>query len=436
MSGHAVRVDSLSKQYVLGQWRAHDTLRDHLAHAFSVFSRAPRERQRPQTIWALRDVSFDVPRGEVVGIIGNNGAGKSTLLKILSRITEPTSGYAEIHGRVGSLLEVGAGFFHPELTGRENIYLSGAILGMKKSEIDRKRDGIIEFAGIGPFIDTPVKRYSSGMNMRLAFSVAAHLDQEILFVDEVLAVGDAEFQRKCLGRMGEVSREGRTVLFVSHNMAAITHLCPRTLWLKGGRIQADGASTDVVSAYLSSGQGAGSAWRNPSSNRPSMDGAFRVGAARVLSEDSQPASVIEFRRPFKIEIEYEILRPLKDVAVVVRVINSIGEHLWTSWDTDPERWDSGLLRMPGRYVSVCTVPPHFLKPGPYRVDVGARSATPPYELHESVLAFEISEVGYTLHPGRLGVVAPLLGWEVTRVEGAHAGVSESSSEPIGAEAAQ
>lgn len=414
MSVPAVRVENLSKQFTLGQRWHHDTLRDHLVRSLKTLSGGRREPRRDGTIWALRDVSFEVGRGEVIGIIGSNGAGKSTLLKILSRVTEPTAGYAEIRGRVGSLLEVGVGFFHPELTGRENIYLSGAILGMKKNEIDQKREGIIAFAGVERFIDTPVKRYSSGMLVRLAFAVAAHLEQEILFVDEVLAVGDAEFQRKCLRKMGEVSREGRTVLFVSHSMAAITHLCPRALWLKAGRLEADGASSEVVSAYLSSGLAARSLWRNPSPDRPSDTG-LHLAAARVISRENQPITVVGFRSPFRIEIEYEVGRPLRDLSILVRVVDSIGEILWTSWDSDPDRWNSGLVRDTGHYVSVCTIPPHLLKPGPYRVDVGARSPES-FSLHEGALSFEISEVGYTLHPWRRGVIAPLLEWDVRRLD--------------------
>jgi len=233
MTDIAIRVENLSKLYHIGRARQrHDTLRDALSAAFRrPASRAA--RREDETLWALRDVSFEVQRGEVVGIIGRNGAGKSTLLKILSRITEPTSGRAEIHGRVGSLLEVGTGF-HPELTGRENVYLNGAILGMHRTEIDRKFDEIVAFAEIEKFLDTPVKHYSSGMYVRLAFAVAAHLDPEILLVDEVLAVGDAAFQRKCLGKMDSVGKEGRTVLFVSHNMAAVTNLCDWGLLLDAG----------------------------------------------------------------------------------------------------------------------------------------------------------------------------------------------------------
>ncbi|RPF47021.1 lipopolysaccharide transport system ATP-binding protein [Thermodesulfitimonas autotrophica] len=260
MSDIAIRVQGLSKRYRIGQREPYRALRDVLARGLTAPFRATASvfrRSGPNGngirdenyIWALKDVSFEVKRGEVVGIIGRNGAGKSTLLKILSRITEPTEGYAEIHGRVGSLLEVGTGF-HPELTGRENIYLNGAILGMKKKEIDRKFDEIVAFAEVEKFIDTPVKHYSSGMYVRLAFAVAAHLEPEILLVDEVLAVGDAAFQKKCLGKMGDVAKEGRTVLFVSHNMAAVEHLCGKALLMEKGKIIEQSDSQSVINYYL------------------------------------------------------------------------------------------------------------------------------------------------------------------------------------------
>jgi lipopolysaccharide transport system ATP-binding protein len=254
MSNLAIKVDNLSKLYKIGARRdRHDTLRDHLMHGIkSLFGRDGRRSSvsdPEDTIWALKDVSFELKQGEAVGIIGRNGAGKSTLLKILSRITEPTTGFGEIHGRVGSLLEVGTGF-HSELSGRENIYLNGSILGMKREEIQRQFDAIVDFSGVEKFIDTPVKRYSSGMYVRLAFAVAAHLDSEILIVDEALAVGDAAFQKKCLGKMGDIAREGRTVLLVSHNMGFISSLTQRAMVLDNGKQKFFGDTALAVPAYL------------------------------------------------------------------------------------------------------------------------------------------------------------------------------------------
>jgi lipopolysaccharide transport system ATP-binding protein len=251
MSEFSIQVENISKMYLIGHSRQRsDTLRDLLMEMVKNPFNRKREQKDGDQLWALKDVSFEVKQGEVLGIIGRNGMGKSTLLKVLSRITEPTQGRAVINGRVGSLLEVGTGF-HPELTGRENVYLNGSLLGMRRAEIDRNFDAIVAFAEIEPFLDTPVKRYSSGMYVRLAFAVAAHLEPEILLIDEVLAVGDAAFQKKCLGKMGEVARGGRTVLFVSHNMGTIQYLCPRSLLLERGKIAVIGKTVDVVGSYLS-----------------------------------------------------------------------------------------------------------------------------------------------------------------------------------------
>jgi len=273
-----VKAEGLGKQYLLGTALAHTTLREAIVHRLRHPFAEP--RPRGQTVWALRDVSFELDAGEVVGIIGPNGAGKSTLLKILSRITEPTTGRVLLHGRVGSLLEVGTGF-HSELTGRENIYLSGAILGMRRREIVRKFDEIVAFAEVERFLDTPVKRYSSGMYLRLAFAVAAHLEPEILLVDEILAVGDAAFQRKCLGKMGDVAQEGRTVLFVSHNMAAVEALCRRCLLLEAGRVTADGEPAAVIERYLAKVVGSRGA-RRPLEDHPGRRRGSRVEMRELL----------------------------------------------------------------------------------------------------------------------------------------------------------
>jgi lipopolysaccharide transport system ATP-binding protein len=416
MADAVIRAEGLSKQYLIGEARhRHDTLRDRLAEGIgTLLGRDVRRDSRPRTIWALRDVSFEVRRGEVVGVVGRNGAGKSTLLKILSRITEPTLGHAEIHGRVASLLEVGTGF-HQELTGRENIYLNGSVLGMKRAEIDRVRDEIVAFAGVERFIDTPVKRYSSGMYLRLAFAVAAHLRPEILLVDEVLAVGDAEFQRKCLGKMGEVAREGRTVLFVSHNLGAITRLCGRALWIEDGRLALEGPSADVVSTYLESVKEVRSAWYNPTG---AHDGApIHLTFARLRSARDLPVDIVAFDEGLQVDVGYEIARPQRDVAVVCRLTDEAGTVILTSWDTDGDGvgWPSGEVRAPGQYRSTCRVPGGLLRPGRYRVVVSAHSSEVSLPFHEDVLAFEVSEVGYRMNPGRTGVVTPVLRWTRERL---------------------
>ena len=317
MSDFAIRSENLGKQYRIGsQLGKYPTLRDKLADALAAPLRRVGKLLRgeatgaaglDETIWALRDVSIEIGQGEVVGIIGRNGAGKSTLLKILSRITEPTVGFVDICGRVGSLLEVGTGF-HNELTGRENVYLNGAILGMKREEIDRKFDEIVAFAEVEKFIDTPVKHYSSGMYLRLAFAVAAHLEPEILLVDEVLAVGDAAFQKKCLNKMEGVGQQGRTVLFVSHNMPAITRLCERAILLDEGRVIMDGLASQVVSTYLSSDLGTTAVREWPDPGQAPGNEVARLRAVRVRSEDGQVTDVVDIRQPVGIEMEYEVLK--------------------------------------------------------------------------------------------------------------------------------
>jgi lipopolysaccharide transport system ATP-binding protein len=304
MSNIAIRVENLSKKYeiAVGKYR-HDTLRDQISDGMnSLFRRNGRSEER-ETFWALTDICFEVKPAEVIGVIGRNGAGKSTLLKILARITHPTAGSADIHGRIGSLLEVGTGF-HAELTGRENIYLNGAILGMKKAEIKRKFDEIVAFAEVERFIDTPVKRYSSGMYVRLAFAVAAHLETEILLADEVLAVGDVEFQKKCLTKMGEVAKEGRTVLFVSHNMGTVLNLCPRVIFLHSGQLIYDGPAESTIKKYLAylSSKSAQGLDNNPGR---SGNGAIRVVGARILNEINQASSHLVAGRPASFEFRYK-----------------------------------------------------------------------------------------------------------------------------------
>jgi len=345
MSDIAIRVENLGKLYRIGRRERYYTLRDVLARSFAAPFRClmpiakskfrnskltnPQSAIRnPQSefIWALKDVSFEIKQGEVVGVIGRNGAGKSTLLKILSRITEPTEGYAEIHGRVGSLLEVGTGF-HPELTGRENIYLNGAILGMKKREIERKFDEIVAFAEVEKFIDTPVKHYSSGMYVRLAFAVAAHLEPEILLVDEVLAVGDAAFQKKCLGKMGDVAKEGRTVLFVSHNMGAISSLCNKTIYLADGQIRATGPTEKIVTDYLSEVFQD----RIESLEQARLAGYgqhVRLSDVRLLSNDG---SNLLFGQPIKYALTIESDIDAEDLSIATGIFNSSGTCIGTSF---------------------------------------------------------------------------------------------------------
>ncbi|MFU8773615.1 MAG: ABC transporter ATP-binding protein, partial [Anaerolineales bacterium] len=313
MTDLAIRVENLGKQYRIGVEREqYQTLRDSLAAAITAPLRGAKsllrssdggQSQPSDRIWALRDVSFEVQRGQILGIIGRNGAGKSTLLKILSRVTEPTEGLAEIRGRVGSLLEVGTGF-HPELTGRENIYLNGAILGMKRTEIDQKFDEIVGFSEVEKFIDTPVKRYSSGMYLRLAFAVAAHLEPEILVVDEVLAVGDAEFQRKCLGKMTDVAQEGRTVLFVSHNMSAILRLTEETLLLDQGHLVLRAPTAEVVDAYISENFSKTGERYWDADEIPAQAAPFRPISFKVCDIYGRVVDTVRSTEPVHLEVEY------------------------------------------------------------------------------------------------------------------------------------
>lgn len=341
-----IRVENLGKQYRVGASRAaYSTLRESLYGAMraplDLFRRG--RRSNGELIWALRDVNFEAQRGEVVGIVGRNGAGKSTLLKVLSRITEPTTGRVELYGRVGSLLEVGTGF-HPELSGRENIYLNGAILGMKRAEIERKFDEIVEFAELGRFIDTPVKRYSSGMYVRLAFAVASSLEPDVLVVDEVLAVGDAAFQKKCLGRMRSVTGEGRTVIFVSHNMAAVKALCTRALLLDAGRIVCEGSVDEVVDRYLAGG-GEMSRTGVIAEDAPrSGTGEVRLRRVELTNLADEPVSQVYFGQPFRVAVTLEALRETDDAIVCVGISSSDATRVTSSYSTDGGRAPLSLKR--------------------------------------------------------------------------------------------
>jgi lipopolysaccharide transport system ATP-binding protein len=313
----------------------------------------------PDVIWALRDVNLEVPEGQVLGIIGKNGAGKSTLLKILSRITEPTTGRAQIHGRVASLLEVGTGF-HPDLTGKENAYLNGTMLGMKKAEIDRHLDSIVEFSGVERFMETPVKRYSSGMRVRLAFAVAAHLEPEILLVDEVLAVGDASFQAKCMGKMHELAGGGRTVLFVSHNLAAVSQLCDRVVWLENGGVAGDGAPLDIIRDYLKLNLETMPSRTWPVLEEAPGDDKVRLVKADIV-QDAVTQEVIDINRPFQIEIGFVILKPSDNLVTGVNLYDSNGQCLFTHCD-----WRDNFL-VPGRYAKNVTIPAQTLAEGDHSI---------------------------------------------------------------------
>lgn len=422
MSDIAIRVEEIGKQYRIGKAEKYRTLRDTLASAFTAPFRtvgrllrrkAADDLGQDDQIWALQEVSFEVRRGEVIGVIGGNGAGKSTLLKILSRITEPTTGFAEIHGRVGSLLEVGTGF-HGELTGRENTYLNGAILGMTRNEIDRKFDEIVAFSEVEKFIDTPVKHYSSGMYLRLAFAVAAHLEPEILIVDEVLAVGDAGFQQKCLGKMGTVAKEGRTVLFVSHNMGAITQLCGRAVQLEKGRLKRSGSAGEVVAAYLSSVAGTElkASWSNESSKPNGSD--VRFSSARLLSTEEQPLSIANFNESLLVEITYEVKVPIRNLSVTCLLYDSMNHLVFESMDTDMPEWN-GRVREPDIYRATTKIPPCLLRPGRYQLTFCAFvEGVRVIEQLQRVLTFDVSGVGCTLQPKREGIVSPVLDWKVCR----------------------
>jgi len=400
MSEIAIKCEGLSKQYRIGQQERYRALRDVVTGAAgSPFRRLRsaisssngngnpqseiRESQS-QYIWALDDLSFEVKPGEVVGVIGRNGAGKSTLLKILSRITKPTKGGAEIHGRVGSLLEVGTGF-HPELTGRENIYLNGAILGMRKAEIDRKFDEIVAFAEVEKFIDTPVKRYSSGMHVRLAFAVAAHLQPEILLVDEVLAVGDAAFQKKCLGKMGNVAREGRTILFVSHNMQTMSQLADRCILLADGRARFDGNTAQAVALYLGDETNANAPLGEYAA--PKEKAGNHIAWARVHTSESP--GIHQWGEPISFEFGLRIVDPQESLCFAFNVRNSFNYNACYFWLFDSE---TNFGREPGTFILKCEVPKLRLYMGSYTITawLSERRGDTYFEMVRDICPFQVS----------------------------------------------
>jgi lipopolysaccharide transport system ATP-binding protein len=422
MTDIAIRVENLSKKFHIGALKKNRNLREALVDGFKapfrraidlIQGQAAGASELDETIWALKDVSFEIRRGETVGIIGGNGAGKSTLLKIISRITEPTEGFAEIHGRIGSLLEVGTGF-HPELTGRENIYLNGAILGMKKTDITRKFDEIVSFSGVEKFIDTPVKHYSSGMYLRLAFAVAAHMDPETLVVDEVLAVGDMAFQKKCLGKMKTVSSEGRTVLFVSHNMIAINSLCRRAIWINGGKIMEDGPSEQVVTKYLAEfveSTGTPEKVWDEVAAAPGND-MVRLHRVCVRPQSGRTSDPLTVETPFLVEVEYWNLIADVQLHICLEPFTDRGD---AAFETDSYDSDWGDRPMPiGLFRSVCYIPGDLMNSGIYRIAVlvqnDSGSVIYRYEEGVTVDILDTRKRKYAWHGKRIGTVSPVLRW--------------------------
>jgi len=423
MSEPVIRVENLGKKYVIGHQKQeqYTALRDVITNgAKSLVEKITNPRStnnnNSEDFWALKDVSFEINQGDRVGIIGRNGAGKSTLLKVLSRITEPTKGQIKIKGRVASLLEVGTGF-HPELTGRENIFLNGAILGMSKVEIKKKFDEIVAFAEVEKFLDTPVKRYSSGMYVRLAFAVAAHLEPEILIVDEVLAVGDAAFQKKCLGKMEDVGKEGRTVIFVSHNMAAIKSLCSRAIFLNNGCLLQDAQVETVIGSYLSEDNASEAlvVWNQENAPRSPE---IRLKKAYILNDKEEYASLLDCRKRFSIVIEYEVIETVDNLRIGFFMQNIEGIPICGS--NDPNGWFQSA-RNPGQYTSKCVFPGYVLNAGRYSIFWGADRPpyTKPLISTPYCLSFTIEDVeGHgPLNEKLPGVIRPKLDWRVRQLTG-------------------
>ena len=441
----AIRVENISKVYRLG---VEQQSGDNLAMAMATFFRNPlanyrkyrslydfrdvdianmengtESNSRGDILWALRDVSFEVPRGQILGIVGRNGAGKSTLLKILSRITAPTKGRALIHGNVGSLLEVGTGF-HQELSGRENIYLNGTILGLRKRQVDKLFDEIVDFAEVERFLDTPVKRYSSGMKVRLGFAVAAHLNPEVLIVDEVLAVGDADFKRKCLGKMESIGEEGRTILFVSHNMPQVTRLCHRVIMLENGQIAKDGGPHEVVEAYLSAGKHrvAIREWQDIE-EAPGGEIA-RLRAVSVRNSHGDVSDSFDILEPITIQVEFDCLKSGFELLPGFSLCNEESQIIFSSIDIE-EKW-VGKVREPGRYVAKITIPGNLLTEGTMLINTAVRQWHPTQRIEyyaREAVAFQVIDTlegdsARGPYVGDLaGLVRPRLEWRTDRVGG-------------------
>ena len=385
MSDLVLQVSRLSKRYRIGEYSADTHLREVIMDALARLAR--RERPADQVVWAVNDVSFEVRRGEVLGIVGRNGAGKSTLLKLLSRITYPTSGTMKVRGRVASLLEVGTGF-HEELTGRENVFLNGSILGMKSREIVRRLDEIVEFSGIREFIDTPIKRYSSGMRLRLGFAVAAHLSPDILLVDEVLAVGDADFQKKCLDAMDGLRTSGRTVLFVSHNMAAVEHLCSRCIWIEGGRLRADGEARSVVSDYMKTfAQSSAGAVRLESVESRIGNGEGRFTHLEFLNEAHETTNYIRSGDKLTFRLHYRAYKPMRDLVVGINIHSEYGTLIAASnnWATG----DDIASVEPGEGFADFEVDRLYLLPGRYFLSLWLGKSNNLYDVLKNCVAFDV-----------------------------------------------
>jgi lipopolysaccharide transport system ATP-binding protein len=414
-----IRVKNLSKCYQIGRLDSgYTTFREVFAGTMAVPFRRLRGRRSSsrEEIWALKDINFEVQPNEIVGLIGHNGVGKSTLLKVISRITVPTTGRTEVYGRIGSLLEVGTGF-HPDLTGRENVFLSGTLLGIRRAEISRKFDEIVAFSEIEKFIDTPVKRYSSGMYLRLAFSVAAHLDTEVLIMDEVLAVGDISFQQKCLDKMHEIRQQGRTILFVSHNMAAVTRLCKRVILLEQGRMVSDGPAQRVVNDYLGTSLKVTSMreWRRD--DKASGNEIVCLRQVRVCNEEGATTDSVDIQKPVGIEIVYEVLQPGHFLSPKIDLFNEGGVHLFAAHDMGPDR--RSIPRPVGSHVSTAWIPGNLLSAGNLLVHVSLVSHAPATVLHvnaPNAVGFHIAEStgensSRSAYPGHSsGLISPLLNW--------------------------
>jgi lipopolysaccharide transport system ATP-binding protein len=437
MDDAVIKVENLGKEYRIGVARdANPTLRDVIARGAAAPFRRLRHRGyssggRVERIWALRGINLEARVGETLGIIGRNGAGKSTLLKLLSRITEPTEGRIELRGRVGSLLEVGTGF-HPELTGRENIFLNGAILGMRRAQVKANFDEIVEFSEIGKYIDTPVKRYSSGMYVRLAFAVAAYLEPEILVVDEVLAVGDYAFQKKCLGRMGDVAGQGRTVLFVSHNMGAISTLCSRAILLDHGELVAAGPTDDVVSAYINSGLDTSGqiAWDTPA-EAPGGE-ALKLRAVRIMQRGAATSDV-DIDDEVRVELEYWNCVEGTCASASIHLLDRAGVTVFATNNSPAASFaDDGWSCRPhavGLYRTACTIPADFLNEGLYKVSVFLVKDVTRLELQVGeAVSFTAHDTGVMrgefIGPW-IGSIRPRMHWETELVESSLAGVTDS-----------